>query len=71
MSWATPQADDECQPLRCRYIPGAAAGCDWIMAGCWDVLVGMIVQVKRVLAGSFVSQRREFEALEKRYVYWP
>jgi hypothetical protein len=45
--------------LGCRYIPGAAAGCDWIMVGCWDVLVGIgIRDVRRVLAQPFVLEPR-------------
>jgi hypothetical protein len=40
------------------YIPGAVAGCEWIMVGCWDVLVGMIMQVKRVPTQLFVLEQR-------------
>lgn len=39
------------------YKPGAVAGCDWIMVGCWDVLVGILMQVRRVFPQLFVLEQ--------------
>jgi hypothetical protein len=38
------------------YIPGAAADCEWIMVGCWDVLVGIVMLLKRVLVQLLVLE---------------